>query len=357
MKKIKIVVAGGGSSSGHITPLVAVINALQSKLVEVLWIGDNSARTRELAAEAKAEFIGIPTGKIHRRLTFENIKTPFRYWAGIRAAGKVLDEFQPDVVFGKGGSVSLPVVKAAHRRGIPIVIHESDARMGLANLWAAQIADLICVSYPIDQYPARFANKLLFTGVPVRPQFLTVTAHTYARPRLLVTGGGQGSVAINRALWGALPALSRELDIDHLTGPASFTEARTHQAMGYRSIAYARTEMAQLLADADLVLSRASATTLAEIAVIGRPAILVPLPSAANDHQRANARAWTAAGAGVVIEERDLTSDRLIQEIHSLLGDKKARTKMAKAARLLAHPEAATEIAKAILSMIKPEAK
>lgn len=347
----KIVLAGGGSSSGHITPLIAVAQELAKNPVELLWIGDTSERTQTLASEARIRYVTIPTGKFHRYFTLENLKTPFLYWTGVRAARQILNDFQPDVVFAKGGSVSLPVVVAAHRLGIPVIIHESDAVMGLANRWAAKLANQICVSFPIENYPNLPPEKLINTGVPVRHEFFRVHAFKHHRPRLLVTGGGQGSVAINEVVFRALSNLIKFADVIHLTGERSFVEARKHVWAGYRPIAYAHREMAQLVADADLILSRASATLLAEIAVVGRPAILVPLPSAANDHQRANARAWQTAGAAMVILESDLTPDRLTQVFDELIANAAQRASMAKAARSLARPQAVKQIAKLIMDL------
>lgn len=349
MKKTKILVAGGGSSSGHITPLIAVIEALKTQPTEILWVGDLSERTRLLAAEAAVPFVGIPTGKFHRYLTLENLLTPWRYLAGVRAAKKLIREFAPAVVFGKGGSVSLPVVMAAEQLAVPVVIHESDAVMGLANWISVRRAQKVCVSFPVATYPNVPQEKLVFTGIPVRQMFARVRAKTHSKPRLLVTGGGQGSRALNSVVRSALSELLPLVDVIHLTGERDFAQASQTKVAGYRPIAYARDDMAQLMADADVILTRASGTTLAEIALVGRPTILVPLPTSANDHQRANAQAWQAAGAGSVVEEHDLTPERLVSEVRALCDQPQLRAHMAKAARSLARPKAAAEIAQILI--------
>lgn len=356
-KKIKIVLVGGGSSSGHITPVVAVAAELNKQPVGLLWIGDSFERTRLLASEAQVPYRAIPTGKLHRYFTLENLKTPFLYWAGIRTAVKILREFRPAVVFAKGGSVSLPVVVAAHRLGIPIIIHESDAVMGLANRRAARLAAKICISFPASNYPDLPPEKLVFTGVPVRPEFLRVKANKHSRPQLLVTGGGQGSRAINEVVWAALPDLLASVDVVHLTGADWTADATRYVRNGYRPLGYATAEMAQLVVDADLVVSRASGTTLAEVAVAGKPAILVPLPSAANDHQRANAAVWEGAGAALVIEQAALTPVALVAAVQAIVGNKKRAATMVRAAQSLAQPNAAEKIVTAIESVTRMGAR
>lgn len=353
-QKLKIVLAGGGSSNGHIMPLVAVAEVLKP-VADLLWIGDFHSRAEETAHLANIPFQAIPTGKIHRYFTLKNLTTPFRYWAGIRAAKKILLEFAPDVVFGKGGSVSLPVVQAAARLGIPVVIHESDAVMGLGNRRAATLAKRVCVSFPAETYPGYSKEKLVYTGVPVRQVFFQTKSRKRDRAQILVTGGGQGSDAINQVIWSALPELLKVANVVHLTGERSYSGAKGYQQSGYQPIAYARDEMAQLMVDADVVISRASATTLAEIAATGRPTVLIPLPTAANDHQRANARVWSSVGAGIYLEERDLTPEKLFDVVGKLINDSGKRAEMGQAAKSLAQPKAANEIASLLISIAGKE--
>lgn len=314
----KIVISGGGSG-GHITPLVYVAQYLQSNN-QMLWLGDTTLLAQQSAARLGIDYVTIPAAKFHRFFTLENLRIPSVVFSGIRAAKAAMTQFKPDVVFAKGGYASLPVVMAAADLRIPVVIHESDAVMGLANRMATRYASRICTVFPKETYPFLPAEKFIQTGIPIAPIFFSVRPDKIMKdPRLLVTGGSQGARDINQAIRQALPQLLQKWEVDHIVGAADFSTYRDMAQPTYRVYDFVdQAVLAQLIANAAVVVGRASATTFTEVVSVGRPMIVIPLPLGANGHQYRNAQLWTAAHAAVTLDQSAAaTPDVLVAAIES----------------------------------------
>lgn len=311
----RIIITGGGTG-GHITPLVQVAARLR-KDNDLLWIADETPLARRSAESLGIPYISVPTAKFHRFFTLENLQVPWRVFQGVTAAKQAIRSFRPDIVLAKGGYASLPVVIAAADLHIPVVIHESDIVMGWANRMAAHYAQRICTNFPTDQYPALPHGKLVQTGLPIAPDFFATT-HKPAlrRPRLLVTGGSQGAHAINLAIRQALPQLLTDWDVDHIVGDRDFGEFTALAQDGYRVYSFIdQKRFARLIANSRVVIGRASATTYSEVAAVGRPMIVVPLPTGANRHQYRNAEVWQQAGAALVIDQKDLQPAQILRAL------------------------------------------
>lgn len=349
----RVVVVGGGSG-GHIMPVAAVVEQLKTQGAVLLWLGDDAVHglAKKTATSLGVDFEQIPAGKIRRYFSLNNLKTPFELLAGVAKAAKLLKRFDPDVVFTKGGHVSLPVVLAARRAKIPIVIHESDAVMGLANRIAARFVDRVCVTVTQTAgVPAQVATVL--TGVPIRREFFLRERPraNKRRPVLLVSAGSQGSEGINQVIRTALPELTKFLEVRHVTGPSHVAAFAHLRSAYYQPVGFVD-DMAHQLRSADIVLARSSATILAELAILGKPGILIPLPRAANDHAGANAKIWEEHGAAIVIQQAQLSSGRLVETLQKLLEEPRRLETMSRAAASLAVPDAAERIIDVIASTL-----
>ena len=346
----KIVLAGGGSG-GHVTPLLAVGEALARGGAKLFWLGAGDIDSQRGAQELGSVYAAITTGKWRRYYAIENVLTPAAVLIGIYQARRILTRWQPDLVFAKGGYVSLPTVLAARLLNIPIIIHESDVVMGLANRMAARFAKKVCVSQPVVNYSTIDRNILVETGLPVRPDFLRPrrpVSKPSKRKTILITGGSQGGHSLNLVVREALPQLLPRFAIIHLTGLADYPDFESLRQPDYQVFGRVGHEMAGLMGTADLIISRASATTLAEIAALGRPAILVPLAADPSGHQAANARLWQKAGAALVIPQKQLTVQHLLTTISTIVDQPGRVRAMAEAAAQLARPLAVARIATVI---------
>lgn len=347
---MRLLLAGGGTG-GHVFPAVAVAEALrhQQPEAEVLFVGTERGMESRLLPKlgwplATVAMRGVVGRGWRARLTL--LPTLLRaLWQG-RA---ILRRFRPDVVLGVGGYASVPVLLAAKLAGIPYLIHEQNARAGLANRLLGRWARAICLSLP--QAAADFGAAVTdITGNPLRAELAAVPAELPAAPSLLVFGGSLGAHALNGALKAALPLLEpwREgLSILHQTGEDQLESV----GAAYRDAGWSRVTVTPFIEDmaaaygaATLVLCRAGATTVAELAAVGRPAVLVPYPYAAGDHQTANARALAEAGAALLLPQPELTPQRLAALLGELLVDRSRLLRMAAAARGCARPGAAEAI-------------
>ncbi len=354
---LRIILAGGGTG-GHITPLVAVAEQLRSRAT-LLWLGGYGDLAVRAAREASIDYRAVASGKWRRYWSIENFFSPLWLVFGIIQAIYYLVRFQPQVTFAKGGFVSLPTVLASWLLGVPIVIHESDAVMGWANRWSSHFATKICLSYANTDGLLPAKQAVILTGVPTQSVFAkkAPVRHQFSsrKPqKLLIMGGSQGARAMNRIVDQSLGQLRRRYAITHLTGQADFSHFCDRIGPAYQPKAFISPEkMAEALLAADLVIARASGSALAEIALIGRPAILVPLPQAANHHQQANARVWVRAGAAVRLDEPQLTPQTLLAAIAGILEHRAVWKKMVQAAQSLAQPAAAHDIARLLVRIAK----
>lgn len=367
----------GGGTGGHFYPLVAIAEALSDMVREEHLLEPKLYYLAPQPFDEKAlfdngiTFIRVPAGKLRRYRSIRNITDSFLTGIGfIRALG-TLFRIYPDVVVSKGGYGSVPTVLAAHLLRIPIIIHESDADPGRANLLAAKWAMKIAISFEsaADKFPARLHDKIARTGIPIRKalmrtepegarQYLGLEANI---PTVLILGGSQGSVRINDTVLSALPDLASIANIIHQTGQenlknveaiAQVTLAKHPQANHYHAVGYLSEVSLQRAAGvANIIVSRAGAGSIAEIGIWKIPAILIPIPESISHDQRTNAYAYARTGAAVVIEEENLTPHLLTAEIKRILGNKELAKKMGESAAGFTDPDAARILAHEILAI------
>ena len=354
---VRIVVAGGGTA-GHVYPTLAVARELQTLRpdVTVTYIGQTGGPERDLVAAAPLvspiEFVGITAEKLRRYFSMQSLLLPVSVLRGTVQSIQALRRIRPATVFCKGGYVCLPVAFAAWWLGIPIVLHETDASMGLANRLIAPFASKIAVSFPRPTFlTQRTDRKIVFTGQPVRAEFFAprrAGARAHERPVVMVTGSMQGAHAINELIQAILPALLERYRVLHITGPNDFEALRSStKSQYYEPVPYTAT-IYDLLVQADVIVSRAGGTIF-ELAALAKPSILIPLPSAANDHQRENAAMFAEHDAAVVLEQVGLTGAVLAQTIAALIRDSKRRSVLSANIKRFARKDAAVQIAKLLL--------
>lgn len=371
MASVRIVLTGG-VSGGHLFPLIAVTHALRERLrgdVDCLFIGPSGKFGTVMMEQAGVRSKYVLTGKMRRYFSLANIVDPFKVPIGFVQALWHLFWFMPDAVFAKGGSGSVPVVLAAWVYRIPVMLHDSDATAGRANMFLARFAKRIAIAYPgaKQHFPA---EKVALTGNPIRPEVLAgdaARAQTHfslpeGKPVIFFIGGSLGSKNLNDALARILPELLKSVSVIHQTGEEHFgrvvAEAQSlgiapDTELGYRPRVFlSGGELGDAYAVSDLVISRAGANSIADAAAYGKPLILVPLPTAANDEQRLNAYDVAGIGGAVVLEEGNLTEHILLSKIQSLLADAAGRKEMGEKLRAFYHPDAAALIADGIIEMI-----
>lgn len=346
---MRAILAGGGTG-GHVIPAIAIAQELQKLYqAEVEFIGTARGLENRLVPAAGFPLRLIKVGALNRVSFTTRLKTLLDLPRAVITSGRFLNEFQPDVVIGVGGYASGPAMLAAIRKRIPTLAFEPNLVPGFANRVVARFVSAAAVHF--EQTAERFRNAVV-TGVPVRPAFFQIPATKYdpSNPTLLVFGGSQGARAINRAVPGTALMLANRLPglrVIHQTGERDYNDVLT----AYSKIGFAAEvhkfidDMPAFFARADLILCRSGASTVAEIAAAGKPAVFVPFPLAADDHQRRNAEAMERAGAAVVLEETRLDEVWLVDTIAALLEDPTRLARMSHAARAMAHPNAAREIA------------
>lgn len=333
---------------GHIAPSIAVAQALKAAHPDARIHFAVGMRPEETAFVTAHGFSSTPFAA--PRLGW---KLPWTFLSAVRCAHALLDVLQPDVLFHKGGYVGVPLCYAAHRRKIPIVLHESDAVSGWANWLVAKWASAVCLGFP----GSLKGRQTVVTGTPVRQDLLfgsrqkglVMTGLSRMRPVLLVVGGSQGALALNRAVARSLPELLTFCDVIHLTGKGK--ETVIGNPPGYWQCPFAGEEYPHLFAAADLALCRAGATTLTELATMGLPAILVPLEGVAHNHQRRNAEVAVDSGGCILLEQNRLAA-ALVPTVRHLIEATETRRAMASAIRALAHPDAARQIADVIAGQL-----
>lgn len=360
---IRVVIAGGGTG-GHLYPGLAVAGALVQLGARVTVTFAGTARGLEARVVPSSGFaldvirsVGLK-GQSLLSLARGLAVLPLSAWD----AWRVVSQRRPHVVVGVGGYSSGPILACAAARGIPTMVLEQNAMPGLTNRLLARIVDAAAVSY--DAALPFFGAKGFVSGNPVRASFRrTADSHDAAAapatgPRVLIFGGSQGAHAINLAVAAALPALREAfptLWVTHQTGAADLDAMRAahREAGGVARVEAFLPDLDREMLMADLVVCRAGATTLAELAVAGKPALLVPLPTATDDHQRKNAAALADRGAAVVLDQRELTGARLSERIGALLADGEQRAAIGAAVRKLARPDAADVVARKALALAR----
>ena len=320
----KIVLTGGGTA-GHVTPNIALLPHLKNKGYEISYMGSYDGIEKKLIADYEIPYYGISTGKLRRYFDPKNFTDPFRVIKGFGEAKKILKEIKPDVVFSKGGFVSVPVVRAAAALKIPCIIHESDMTPGLANKLCIPVAKKICCNFPetLNHLPE---GKAVLTGSPIREELskgnklaaYEVCGFTANKPVIMVIGGSLGSVAINKAVREALPSLLNDFQVVHICGKEKIDNLLL-TTKGYHQFEYLKAELKDIFAMADLVISRAGANAICEILALKKPNLLIPLPAGSSrGDQILNAASFEAQGYSMVISEDDLTKELLISKIQEL---------------------------------------
>ena len=320
----KIILTGGGTA-GHVTPNLALIPSLKALDYEIHYIGSYQGIEKRLIENAGIPYDGISSGKLRRYLDIKNFSDPFRVLKGYGQALRLIRRYKPDVVFSKGGFVSVPVVLAARHYKVPAIIHESDMTPGLANKICIPSAAKVCCNFPetLKYLPA---DKAVLTGSPIRAELLAgdrLAGLSYShlsadRPVILVIGGSLGSVTVNGVIRRILPCLLEQFQVIHICGKGNLDESLIGTA-GYVQYEYVDAPLKHLFAAADLVVSRAGANSICELLALHKPNLLIPLSAAASrGDQILNARSFAAQGFSKVLEEESLTEESLYQSIQEL---------------------------------------
>ena len=317
----KIILTGGGTA-GHVTPNLALIPALKKRDYEIRYIGSYQGIEKRLAENAGIPYDGISSGKLRRYFDLKNFSDPFRVLKGYGEACRLLKKYQPDVIFSKGGFVSVPVVLAAKRYRIPTILHESDMTPGLANRLCIPSAAKICCNFPetLQHLPE---DKAVLTGSPIREELLQgdrlaglqYTHLSAAKPILLVIGGSLGAVAVNQMIRSLLPRLLSSFQIIHICGKGHLDESLIGRP-GYVQYEYVDAPLKHLFAAADLAVSRAGANSICELLALRKPNVLIPLSAAASrGDQLLNAASFEKPGFSAVLKEEDMNQDTLFDAI------------------------------------------
>lgn len=320
----KIVLTGGGSA-GHVTPNIALLPSLRNAGFEITYMGSYDGIEKKLIGDFDIPYVGISTGKFRRYLDVKNLTDPFRVIKGYSEARKYLKTYQPDVVFSKGGFVSVPVVRAAASLGIPCIIHESDMTPGLANKLCIPAADKVCCNFP-ETLKLLPKNKAVLTGTPIRAELsqgnriagLDFCGFTANMPVVMVIGGSLGAANVNKIVREALPKLLKDYQVVHICGKEKIDNLLLN-TQGYRQFEYVKNELKDLFDMADVVISRAGANAICELLALKKPNILIPLPaSSSRGDQLLNAKSFESQGFSIVLNEDDLTADLLVDKVHEL---------------------------------------
>lgn len=371
---MRVVVTGGGTG-GHVYPALAIAQGLLKAQpgIEVLYIGTNRGLEAEVVARAGLPLATITVQGLERRRLWKNFKALVRLGQGLWEAYRLLHRFRPQVVVGTGGYVCAPVCMVAAALRIPIILHEQNAFPGLTNRLLSRVARTVCLTFPEAKRYFPSGVELITTGLPVRPEIIS-TDREKARAQLnikpdqffiLIVGGSQGARSLNYAALSLFRAYQGQpsLRILHVAGRQDYERLKAQAEKsgiyldedGNITIVPYLHDMHIALAAADLVIGRAGASFLAEVLVKGLPAILVPYPYAAGNHQEYNARAVARQGAAIIVHDNELTKGKLLRVVKSLLADPEKLKKMAQASARLGRPDALDKIVARILMLAEEQ--
>ncbi len=322
---MKRIILTGGGTAGHVTPNIALLPRLKELQYDIHYIGSYNGIEKELIEQFAVPYHGISTGKLRRYFSVQNFTDPFRVLKGMNEAKKLVKILKPDIIFSKGGFVSVPVVLAAKRRHVPAIIHESDMTPGLANKLTLPAATKVCCNFPetLEHLPE---GKAVLTGSPIRQELLTGDKYkareflhfTSDKPVIMVVGGSLGAVAVNEAVRQILPELLKSFQVIHLCGRGK-VDASLCGLEGYAQFEYIKEELRHLFALTDLVISRAGANAICELLALHKPNLLIPLSAnASRGDQILNARSFERQGFSVVLEEEELDHTILLNAIQAL---------------------------------------
>lgn len=326
---MKRIILTGGGTAGHVTPCIALLPELQKEGFDIQYIGSYNGIERKLIEEYQIPYHGISSGKLRRYFDPKNFSDPFKVMKGYFEASRLMKELKPDIVFSKGGFVTVPVVFAAKKHNIPVIIHESDMTPGLANKLALPSATRVCANFPetVKYLPE---DKAVLTGTPIRKELfagnrikgLDFCGFTANKPVVLIIGGSTGSRAINEVVRGMLPTLLRDYQVVHLCGKGNLDE-HFEETQGYVQFEYIKEELSDLFAAADLIISRAGANAICEILALRKPNILIPLSAAASrGDQILNAESFERQGYSFVLKEEEMSITSLLDAIKTVMEKK-----------------------------------
>lgn len=334
----KIVLTGGGTL-GHVTPHLALIPHLQESGYEIHYIGTEKGMERDkMASVPGVTYHAVKSGKLRRYFSWQNFTDPFRVIAGAFQASHVIGKIKPDVVFSKGGFVAVPVVFGAWVHHVPVLCHESDLTPGLANKLCKPFAQKIATTFP--ECAAALGPKAEMTGTPLRPELfhgdrakgLALLHFDGSKPVLLMMGGSSGAQAVNKALREALPQLTEQFDVAHICGKGNL-DASLEGTAGYTQVEFLDADLPDVLAAADLVLSRAGSNALCEFQALDKPLLLVPYPKGASrGDQILNAQSYEKRGLCRVLLQENMTADTLADALKKTWADRATLAANVKAA-------------------------
>ena len=328
---MKRIILTGGGTAGHVTPNIALLPRLKELGYDIQYIGSYNGMEKGLIEPLGIPYHGISSGKLRRYFSLQNFTDPFRVLKGFGEAKKLIKELQPDVIFSKGGFVTVPVVMAGKKCKVPTIIHESDMTPGLANKISIPAATKICCNFPetLEHLPK---EKAVFTGSPIRQELLTGNADaalkfcglSAGKPVILIIGGSLGSVVVNNAVREILPDLLKDFHVIHLCGKGKVDDS-LKSLEGYVQFEYIKSELKDLFALADVVISRAGANAICELLALHKPNLLIPLSAnASRGDQILNARSFKRQGFSKVLEEEELNKSTLLDSLQTLFRDKES---------------------------------
>lgn len=359
IKKMKIIISGGGTA-GHIYPALSVADELKGRGAEILFVGAQGRMEMTRVPMNGYQIVGLPVAGIQRRMTLGNLAVPFKLMKSLAMARSVLRDFMPDVVVGFGGYASAPVLFAAQSMGIPTVIQEQNSFAGLTNKILARRAKKVCVAYRgMERFFA--PSKIVLTGNPLRGSFSDLTAKkaeasahfgfSADRPTILVTGGSLGTRTLNDMMVRALDSLPADVQVIWQTGKF-YEKSLESVVVPSRVVKVAFIERMDLAyAISDLVICRAGASTVSELELLGMPAVFVPSPNVAEDHQTQNARSLVDLSAALMVADSRALEEAMPLALELL--SKPARlSAMADAIAKLGRPEAAVDVADIVVGVV-----
>ena len=321
---MKRIVLTGGGTAGHVTPNIALLPKLKELDYDIHYIGSYDGIEKKLIEDFDIPYYGISTGKFRRYFDPKNFSDPFRVVKGYSQARKLLKQLKPDVVFSKGGFVSVPVVRAAASLKIPCIIHESDMTPGLANKLCIPAAEKVCCNFPetLAHLPE---EKAVLTGSPIREELakgnklaaLDLCGFTANKPVVMVIGGSLGAANVNKAVRDALPKLLEDFQVVHICGKDKVDNLLL-TTEGYKQFEYVKSELKDIFAMADVVISRAGANAICELLALQKPNILIPLKAGSRGDQILNAQSFESQGFSIVLDEDDITTSLLVDTVHHL---------------------------------------
>ncbi len=352
---MKHIVFTGGGTAGHVTPNIALFPAVKDAGYEISYIGSYEGIEKELITEQGVTYYGIDSGKFRRYFSWKNFTDPFHVVKGYFQAKKLLKKLKPNIVFSKGGFVSVPVVMAAKKCKIPCIIHESDITPGLANKLAIPSATKVCANFPetLNYLPK---EKAVLTGSPIRKELfsgnkikgLDFCGFTANKPVLLVIGGSTGAASVNNAIRDLLPTLLQKFQVIHLCGKGK-TDESFNGREGYVQFEYINKELKDLFAAADVIVSRAGANAICELLALKKPNILIPLSAAASrGDQILNAESFERQGFSYVLKEEDVTNETLLSAVNEVYENREKYVTAMSESKLNSAIETITEMIKTL---------